>query len=267
MYSWEHHSRNLHLERSFVNRAQSGKAMKTTILQLIILGSLSLALPVAADVLELKNGTVLKGNYVGGTQSTVHFDSGSGAQAIQKSQVISLTFTVPAPPGKAAPARTPAASSSSQTVTLPAGTTLMVRMMDSVSSKNKAGTPFTTKLEYDLGGLKGGATVYGRIQSSTDAGRVMGQSTLDLRLSQIVVNGQSIPIATSGFQEAAQKSGVKVAKGAAAGAAIGALAGAPGKGAANGAVVGGVIHGKSITVPPGTLLEFTLLQPVTVPAA
>jgi hypothetical protein len=38
-------------------------------------------------------------------------------------------------------------------------------------------------------------------------------------------------------------------------------------GAAIGAVAGGVIRGKSITIPPGTLLEFTLMEPVTVPVA
>lgn len=148
----------------------------------------------------------------------------------------------------------------------------MVRMMDSVSSQSKAGSLFTTKLETDLatGGVvavKGGSVVYGKVLSSTQAGRARGQSTLDLRLTQIVVNGQPVPITTSGFQEAGQKSGAKVAKGAAAGAAIGAIAGDAGKGAAIGAVTGGVVRGQTVTVPPGTLLEFTLQQPVTLTVA
>ena len=173
-------------------------------------------------------------------------------------------------PTPAASTAAPAAPSKPVTVTLPAGTTLMVRMMDSVSSQNKAGTAFTAKLEQDLAGpngvaVKGGSVVYGRIQSSTQAGRAMGQSTLDLRLTQLVVNGQTVPIVTSGYQDAGKRSGAKVAKGAAAGAAIGALAGGAAAGAAIGAVAGGVIRGQSITVPPGTLLEFTLTQPVTIP--
>ena len=254
------------------------KTMKTSKHLILALGCWSLAMAGLADVIELKNGTVLNGKYVGGTESAVQFDSGSGPQAIQTSTIISLTFTTSgkaaaataasAPPSAVAPA--PAAQARS--VTIPAGTTLMVRMMDSVSSQNKAGTPFTAKLETDLSGtggmaVKGGATIYGRIQSSTQAGRAVGRSTLDLRLTQIVVNGQPVSIMTSGYQEAGQKSGAKVAKGAAAGAAIGAIAGDAGKGAAIGAVAGGVLRGQSITVPPGTLLEFTLTQAVTLPAA
>jgi hypothetical protein len=76
-----------------------------------------------------------------------------------------------------------------------------------------------------------------------------------------------VPISTSSFTDAGQRSGAKVAKGAAAGAAIGAIAGNAGVGAAIGAVTGGVIRGQSITIPPGTLLDFSLTQPVSVPAA
>ncbi len=246
--------------------------MKITLAVLVGLGLFVLQTPAPADVLELRNGKSLNGKYVGGTGSTIQFDSGSGAQAIETSKIATLTFTA-GQVTTAAPSATalkPAAQG--RTVTLPAGTTLMVRMMDSVSSQNKAGTPFTAKLEHDLGvgdgvAIKGGATVYGKVQSSTKAGRAMGQSTLDLRLTQIVVNGQPVPIVTSGFQDAGQRSGAKVAKGAAGGAAIGAIAGDAGKGAAIGAVVGGVLRGQSVTVPPGTLLEFTLTQPMTVQVA
>jgi hypothetical protein len=149
---------------------------------------------------------------------------------------------------------------------------LLVRTMDSISSKNKPGTAFTTRLEYDLGAdnavaVKGGTVIYGRVQSSTQAGRATGRSTLDLRLTQIVANGQPVPIMTSGFQEAGQASINKAAKGAAAGAAIGAIAGNAGKGAAIGATTGALVRGQTVTVTPGTLLEFTLVQPVTLQTA
>ncbi len=111
---------------------------------------------------------------------------------------------------------------------------------------------------------KGGTIIYGKVQSSTQAGRVAGRSTLDLRLSQIVIAGQAVPIMTSGYQQAGQASIAKAAKGAAAGAAIGAIAGDAGKGAAIGATAGAMMRGQTITVAPGTLLEFTLMQPVTV---
>src|SRR5262245_6463158 len=105
-----------------------------------------------ADVLELKNGTTLNGKYLGGTGTTVRLETSAGVQTIDTAQIIALTFTTAgaaAAPAAAAPAPRP-----TSTVTLPAGTTLLVRTMDSVSSKNKAGTPFTTKLETDLGGIR-----------------------------------------------------------------------------------------------------------------
>ena len=142
-------------------------------------------------------------------------------------------------------------------------------MMDSVSSRNQPGASFTTKLEYDLAAngavaVKGGTIIYGRVQSSTQAGRAVGRSTLDLRLAQMVINGQPVPILTSGYKEAGQASIAKAAKGAAAGAAIGAIAGNAGKGAAIGATAGALTKGQTLTVTPGTLLEFTLMQPVAV---
>jgi len=231
-----------------------------------------------ADVLELKDGSVLNGKYTGGTAGTVRFDSSAGSQVIEVSKITALTFTTSAGavPATAAPAAvTPApapvaAAAPSQAVTIPAGTTILVRTMDSVSSRDKAGAIFTTKLESDVGdggAVKTGTIVYGKVQSSTQAGRAMGQSTLDLRLTQFVVNGKTVPIITSGYQDAGQRSIAKAAKGAAAGAAIGAIAGDAGKGAAIGAVGGAVLRGQTITVPPGTVLEFTLMQPVTIPAS
>jgi len=226
-----------------------------------------------ADVLELKNGTVLNGKYVGGTATTVRFEVNGETQVVETSQIIALTFTTSSASTSAAPAAAPAAPPKppAANITLPAGTTLLVRVMDSVSSKDKAGTTFKTKLEYDLGtdagvALKGGTDVIGKVQSSTQAKRARGQSTLDVRLYQIVINGKQIPITTTGYQEAGQKAIAKAAKGAAAGAAIGAIAGDAGKGAAIGATAGAVIKGQTVTIPPGALLTFDLSNPVTIPA-
>src|SRR5262245_1683643 len=156
-----------------------------------------------ADVLELKNGTVLNGKYAGGTATTVRFSTNGGEKIIDTPQIVALTFTTTGS-SAATSASVPAGSSSS--VTLPAGTTLLVRMMDGISSQNPAGTTFTTKLEYDLVqngvvAVKGGTVVYGKVQSSTQAGRAIGKSTLDLRLSQLVVSGQQpVSLTTSGYQ-------------------------------------------------------------------
>jgi len=247
--------------------------MKQIILLTVL--ALSATAPARADVLELKNGTALNGKYVGGTAGTIRFETSSGVQVLETSKAIALTFTTA--PAAAATATAPAAvapaATQAKSVTLPAGTTLLVRMVDSVSSQKPAGTKFTTKLEYDLpaGGVvavKGGTVIYGVVQSSTQAKRARGKSTLDLRLAQLVVGGQPVPIVSSGFQQAGEASIKKAAKGAAAGAAIGAIAdNEAGKGAAIGATASLLKKGETVTVPPGTLLEFSLTQPVTITLA
>jgi hypothetical protein len=247
------------------------KTMKQTKLVLSALVTLA-TIHTQADILELKNGNVLNGKYVGGTAGTVRFETGAGMQVVETAQIIALTFTTPAAaPVAAAPAPAPASAAAPSSVTLPAGTMLLVRMMDSVSSKNAPGANFTTKLEYDLvvNGVvaaKAGTVIYGRVQSSTQARRAVGRSTLDIRLAQMVPFGSPVPISTSPYKQAGQASIAKAAKGAAAGAAIGAIAGDAGKGAAIGATAGALMKGQTITIPPGTLLEFTHTQPVTVRA-
>lgn len=254
-----------------------------------LLATLALALPAHADVLELKNGTILNGKYVGGTGATIRFEALGSLQVIATSDIIALTFTssggnaaapvaVPAtpppasqPPPAAAVAPTAAAASSKQ-VTLPAGTMLLVRMKDGISSKNKPGTPFATKIEYDLfvGGTKvvpAGAVIYGQVLGSSQARRALGQSTLDLRLTQIMAGSGPVPVVTSGYQQAGERAIKDAARGAAAGAAIGAIADGSdgaGKGAAIGVTAGALKKGESITIPPGTLIEFNLTQPCTI---
>lgn len=248
--------------------------MKTKEYLHLSIALLGLGVSARADILELKNGSVVNGKYVGGTAGTVRIETSAGMQVFETAKIIALTFTTPAAaPGAAAPAPVPAPAAAPSSVTLPAGTMLLVRMMDSVSSKSPAGTKFTTKLEYDLaaGGavaVKGGTVIYGVVQSSTQARRARGKSTLDLRLAQIVVGGQPVPIVSSGFQQAGENSIKKAAKGAAVGAAIGAIAdNEAGKGAAIGATASLLKKGETVTVPPGTLLEFTLAQPVTLRVA
>lgn len=242
-----------------------------------------MGLQLTADILELKNGDVLNGKYIGGTAGTIRMETSAGTQVVETSQAMALTFTTP----PAAPVVAPAAPASglssapgtaapqAKSLTLPSGTMLLVRMMDSVSSRNGPGANFTTKLEYNLVAdgviaVPAGTTIYGKVRSSTQARRATGRSTLDLRLAQMILQGSPVTVATSGFQQAGQASIAKAAKGAATGAAIGAIVDGgdgAGKGAAIGATAGAMTRGQTITVPPGTLLEFTLTQPVTVTTA
>lgn len=247
-----------------------------TLLTLVWVGSASL---LQADVLELKNGSVLNGKYVGGSAATVRFETSTGIQVLETSSIIALTFTSPPVPSAPAPAPTPPpvnpppsavapAPAAPTSVTLPSGTMLLVRMMDSVSSRSRPGSTFTTKLEYDLAvdgkvALKAGTVIYGKVQQARQAGRAVGHSVLDVRLVSAVPSGSPIPIATSNFAEAGAASIKKAAGGAAVGATIGAIAGDAGKGAAIGATASLLKRGQTVTIPPGTLLEFNLTVPLT----
>ena len=231
--------------------------------------SVVLVCPLAqADVLELKNGKVLTGKYVGGTAGTIRFETSAGTQVIETSQALALTFTS----GAAAPAPATPAAAAPSSVTVNAGTALLVRMVDPVSSRDPQGKRFTTTLESDLvvNGMmvaKAGTKVYGRVQSTQQAGRYAGQSALDLRLSEMAIGPNLVPIVTSGHTQAGAKSVGKTARGAAAGAAVGAIADGgegAGKGAAIGAVASGLRKGQAVTINPGTLLKFKLQQPLTV---
>jgi len=266
--------------------------MKTTVYLCLTAGLLGWA-AASADVLELKNGKTLNGKYVGGTAGTIRFETGEGVQVVETGQALALTFTgggaVGAAPATApttshfsAPASdaptptaptavaSPAAAASS--VTIPAGQTLLVRMVDSVSSKDPQGKRFTATLDADLvvGGqvvVKSGAKIYGRLQSVKQAGRYAGQSKIDLQLTELALGPNLVPIMTSGYNEAGARSGGKTVGTAAVGAGIGAITdgrSGAGKGAAIGALASGLKKGESISVGAGTLLEFQLKQPVTV---
>jgi hypothetical protein len=175
---------------------------------------------------------------------------------------------------------TPAAVSQPRMVTVPAGTQILVRMLDTVdSSKNPPGYRFTTTLETNLtvnGSVivPAGNTVYGRLAQAQQAGRATGSSNLTLELTDIVVRGTAYPVLTSDYQVKGSSSGKRSAKrllgGAGLGAVVGAMAGNAGMGAAIGATAGGVASvaqkGQAIQVPSETLLQFTLQQPASLPA-
>ncbi len=257
-------------------------SVKNILCRLGATGSVCLACAlVQADTLELKNGQVLNGKYVGGTAATLRFETSAGVQTIETSQALALTFsgTAAATPASAtaspAPATTAAAAApvaaAAASVTVNAGTPLLVRMVDPVTSKDPQGKRFTTTLESDLVAngkvvAKAGTKVYGRVHGAKQAGRYAGQSTLELGLSEMAIGPSLVPIVTGGYSQAGEKSMRKTARGAAAGAAIGAIADGgegAGKGAAIGALASGVKKGQGVSINPGTLLEFKLQQPVT----
>lgn len=165
-------------------------------------------------------------------------------------------------------------------VTVPAGTQILVRMVDPVdSSKSPPGARFAATLEQDLQ-VEGktvaprGTPVYGRLAEAKSSGRLAGKSEVRLELTEIVIGGAKYPILTGEYAVKGKSSGARSAKriggGAGLGAAIGAIAGNAGMGAAIGAVTGTVgsvaQKGEQVKIPSETLLEFRLLQPVSLPS-
>ena len=243
----------------------------------------------AADTLELRDGRVLKGKYLGGTQAVLRFEINGEVQTFNTTDAVALTFTGnagrSAPAAALAPAAVPsnsmASSASGGDVTIPAGQSLLVRMIDGVdSAKNHVGDVFHGSLETDVtvGNTivaRKGTDVYGRLANAEKSGTFTGKSELQLELTRMVIDGKDYPVVSSDYTLQGKGQGASTAKKvggiAAAGAIIGAIAGG-GKGAAIGAVAGGatgagvqvLTKGAQVKVPSETLLEFRLQQPATV---
>lgn len=236
----------------------------------------------AQDVLELRNGTIVRGRFLGGTAETVRFEGERGLEVFQRSELIALTFsgsaaaappieTVSAPPPAPPPA--PAPPPRPSRVTLPSGTMLIVRMDSTISTRNsREGERFQATLAHDLeaGGIvvaPAGTPVLGRVNRLEQAGRLAGRSELRLQLREINLNGTLVPIRTGNFSETGQSSFRGTARNAGLGAGIGAAFGG-GEGAARGAAIGGATavlrEGNAITIPAGAILEFRLQDALVV---
>ena len=167
-------------------------------------------------------------------------------------------------------------------VTIPAGTVLSVRTVDPINSPiNKTGDEFAATIDAPVSA--DGQIIIPRyskarlsLVSERSAGRIKGQSEVQLQLVSLIVNGQTYRVSTGIYdQKAASSRGKQTAKrvgiGAAVGGIIGAIAGG-GKGAAIGAGVGAgagtgvqmATKGQAVKIPPETRLDFTLRSPLNV---
>ena len=167
-------------------------------------------------------------------------------------------------------------------ITLPAGTTLSVRLGQSLSSdSNNEGDTFQATLDAPI--VSDGfviaerrSRVIGRVVQANRAGRVKGLANVTLAVTEInTTDGQRVPVETDWYEKWGNSSvrgdAAKVAGAAALGAIIGAIAGG-GKGAAIGAGAGGAAgtgvalgtRGAAASVPSESLLTFRLARPITI---
>ncbi len=161
-----------------------------------------------------------------------------------------------------------------RTVTVPAGSTLPVRITQTLDSDNAhTGDSFSGALATDfvqdgLVVLPRGSAVSGTVADAKDAGHFKGRSELSIQLTSISRRGQQIAISTDPVVKQGDARGkntaIKTGVGAVGGAVLGGIFGG-GKGAAIGSVAGGgtgaaingVTRGQQVSFPSETVVRFS----------
>jgi hypothetical protein len=132
------------------------------------------------------------------------------------------------------------AVSSTNAATLPAGTTITVSTVSQFSSKTVVGRSFEGKLAQDVSVngrvlLKAGSKAFGKIATSRYDPRK--NNPLTVELTSVSVNGRDVAVKTNAFQPGSPPiTGRQARYGHSAG---------------------------TLVITPGTLMQFQLLQPVT----
>jgi hypothetical protein len=175
------------------------------------------------------------------------------------------------------PPETKMAEAPPEPIVIPSGTTVSVRMGETVSAKTaQVGQTFTASLAspISVGGktvIPSGATASGTVVGAKGQGRFKGEGSLTLNLTSITVNGTSRAISTSDYTSVVKGKGKRTATmiggGTGVGALIGGLAGG-GKGAAIGAIAGagagtaGTAYtgNKDAVVPAESVISFRMTQ-------
>ena len=242
--------------------------MRIQVLVGLVVAAIAVSPPVAADTLELVDGTLVEGSFVGGNPASVMFEVAGQVQVFDTSRVVAVWFSTGVDTAIAVVEAQPAAAT-----VVPEGTRLMVRLSETIdSSRHSAGHRFRGQLEGALF-VQGvqvaprGAWVYGRITQARQSGRVAGSSELALEFTDIMIDNRLFQISTTGLEaQTGNTAGQTVGRTARA-AAVGGLIGGS-SGARTGAKVGAgasiLTRGNTINIPSGTLVEATLRAPLSI---
>ena len=221
----------------------------------------------ACDSIELADGTVLEGDFVGSSNGIIMFNTGDGIEAYPEDEVVGVFF--------GSGVATAQSESAAATVTIPAGTRLVVRIVESVDSRShSAGHRFRGQLESALAVdsqtvIPRGAIVHARIAQAQQSGRMVGSSSMTIEFTDIMLDDRLYAIATGELSSRTEGEAARTLGRTARAAAIGGLIDGS-SGARTGAKVGAgasiLTSGASINVPRGTIIETTLRTPLTVPS-
>ncbi len=266
----------------------------------------ALATSAFADTVKLKSGRVLQGTYLGGTARQVRLEVGDQIQTLDISDIDRIEFggqppappPPPPPPPSSAPQAenrpvlmrpdpppppppAPRASASQGSLELPAGTNLVIRLIDAVDSETaRPGQTFQASLDQPVVigsdvAIPRGSDVVLKLVDAKESGTFTGRAELALNLQSIKVNGRTVEVNTQTVSRESDSQGAQTAKRGAVGAVVGAGLGAVfggGKGAATGAAVGGAAgagtqvftKGRTVRIPSETRLTFVLDTPVRI---
>ena len=270
-----------------------------------------------ADTITLKSGRVINGTYLGGTARTVRVDDGVNVRTVDVTDIARIEFGGSSAESSAryperssnTPTLRRAESSSSSndsdqdrpvlrraenvmrpdpatpppapamvSGTLPAGTNLVIRMIEGVDSEtNRVGQTFRASMDQPVmvdgqTVIPRGADAWVKLVDSKDSGKLAGRAELALALQSVSINGHMVDINTQSINKESGSQGEKTAKVAGGTAAVGAIIGAiagGGKGAAIGAGAGAaagagsqvILGGQRVRIPSETRLTFVLDNP------
>jgi hypothetical protein len=267
-----------------------------------------------ADTLRLTNGTRVSGTYLGGDTRQVKFLEADGrtksynvsdiegidftaadSSAVTAPSAASPSFSAPAAPARAASSPAPASTASAApaasrtiapppapaaAITIPSGTMITVRMIDSIDTDvTGAGERFRASIDDPVivdgkVAIPRGADATVQVMRVEQSGRISGSDEIALKLYDVTIDRRPYEVATEYAEVKGEGQGKRTAKTTAVttgvGAALGAIIGG-GKGAAIGAGAGAATgvavsaaRGKTLRIPSETRLDFELRAPLPV---
>jgi hypothetical protein len=178
---------------------------KIVVFVVILMLGTFVAGPSWADTLEMKDGRLIDGKYMGGTQNSIRFQVKDKIAVYPVKEILAITFSSTLSSSIQEPVRPPQTRTPQPTQSrfvIPSGTRLPVRMLDTLDIKtNTRGDWFKATLDSDLT-VNGtvvvpkGTTVNGQV---LEAERGRNETALAITLRELIIQEQVVPITTKDY--------------------------------------------------------------------